>query len=476
MVFTKLQKAGLLVLLALLYLLVGLSVPLLHTPTLTEQTKEQISVEQFYGDADSVDRAMLLESNQSAWTERIRLLNQADEQIILTTFDMRDCNSTRDLLAVLLQKANEGVEVKILVDGLNGWYHLEQSPIFRAVATHEHVQIKLYNPIDLLRPWINQYRLHDKYIIVDDLGYILGGRNTHDYFIGQYDTDSRSLDREVLVYNTQHQAERSGESSLFQLQQYFDDIWNDDSCQFYGAQSNPSVSQQKLLRDLQEHYMRLLQQHSQLFQDLDFIGRTVPVRQIQLLYNDPGLTAKEPVLFYQLCQLMGQAQQQVTFFSPYAVCNGAMLQQLQQVAQQVEDCRLVVNSVENGDNFIASSDYLRHKEEILQSGFAVYEYDGGNSMHGKSLTIDDRFSVIGSFTMDLRSTYLSTETMLVIDSPALTAQLNQNFQALERQSRQLVGEDSYIIPAELEIAPVSRGKRIAWWIVGLLLQPFRLTI
>ena len=232
MVFTKLQKAGILVLLALLYLLVGLSVPLLHTPTLTEQTKEQISVEQFYGDADSVDRAMLLESNQSAWTERIRLLNQADEQIILTTFDMRDCNSTRDLLAVLLQKANEGVEVKILVDGLNGWYHLEQSPIFRAVATHEHVQIKLYNPIDLLRPWINQYRLHDKYIIVDDLGYILGGRNTHDYFIGQYDTDSRSLDREVLVYNTQHQAERSGESSLFQLQQYFDDIWNDDSCQF----------------------------------------------------------------------------------------------------------------------------------------------------------------------------------------------------------------------------------------------------
>ena len=174
MVFTKLQKAGILVLLALLYLLVGLSVPLLHTPTLTEQTKEQISVEQFYGDADSVDRAMLLESNQSAWTERIRLLNQADEQIILTTFDMRDCNSTRDLLAVLLQKANEGVEVKILVDGLNGWYHLEQSPIFRAVATHEHVQIKLYNPIDLLRPWINQYRLHDKYIIVDDLGYIFG--------------------------------------------------------------------------------------------------------------------------------------------------------------------------------------------------------------------------------------------------------------------------------------------------------------
>lgn len=184
MFFTRLQKAGILVLLALLYLLVGLSIPLLHTPILTEQSKAQLHVEQFYGEADSVDRAMLLESNQSAWTERIRLLNQADEQIILTTFDMRDCSSTRDLLAILLQKADEGVEVKILVDGLNGWYHLEQSPIFRALAAHAHVQIKLYNPIDILRPWRNQYRLHDKYVIVDDLGYILGGRNTHDYFIG----------------------------------------------------------------------------------------------------------------------------------------------------------------------------------------------------------------------------------------------------------------------------------------------------
>lgn len=475
MFFTRLQKAGILVLLALLYLLVGLSIPLFHTPILTEQSKAQLHVEQFYGEADSVDRAMLLESNQSAWTERIRLLNQADEQIILTTFDMRDCSSTRDLLAILLQKADEGVEVKILVDGLNGWYHLEQSPIFRALAAHAYVQIKLYNPINILRPWLNQYRLHDKYVIVDDLGYILGGRNTHDYFIGAYDTDSRSLDREVLVYNTQHQAERSGESSLFQLQRYFERIWNDDSCQFYGEQSTPSANQQRLLHDLQEHYIRLLQQ-IRLFQDFDFIGRTVPVRKIQLLYNDPGLTAKEPVLFYQLCQLMGRAQRQVTFFSPYAVCNDAMLQQLRQVAQQVEDCRLVINSVENGDNFIASTDYLRHKEEILQSGFAVYEYDGGNSMHGKSLTIDNRFSVIGSFNLDLRSTYLSTETMLVIDSPALTAQLNQNFQALERQSRQLIGADSYIIPAELEIAPVSRSKRIAWWLVGLLLQPFRLTI
>ena len=44
--------------------------------------------------------------------------------------------------------------------------------------------------------------MHDKYVIVDDGAYILGGRNTFDYFLGDYDTKNKSLDREVLVYNT----------------------------------------------------------------------------------------------------------------------------------------------------------------------------------------------------------------------------------------------------------------------------------
>ena len=44
--------------------------------------------------------------------------------------------------------------------------------------------------------------MHDKYVIVDELAYILGGRNTFDYFIGDYPNKNMSYDREVLIYNT----------------------------------------------------------------------------------------------------------------------------------------------------------------------------------------------------------------------------------------------------------------------------------
>ena len=77
---------------------------------------------------------------------------------------------------------------------------MEGKPLFYALSSHPNVGIRIYNPI---QPWFPGYylgRMHDKYVIVDDLAYILGGRNTFDYFIGDYETDDKSFDREMLIY------------------------------------------------------------------------------------------------------------------------------------------------------------------------------------------------------------------------------------------------------------------------------------
>ncbi len=62
--------------------------------------------------------------------------------------------------------------------------------------------MRLYNPVDLLRPGEINYRMHDKYILVDGSLCLLGGRNTNDRFLsrtGQTEND----DRDVLVYAPQ---------------------------------------------------------------------------------------------------------------------------------------------------------------------------------------------------------------------------------------------------------------------------------
>lgn len=477
MILSRMQKAGILLLIFVLYLILGLVAPLLHTPELTEETKQaQIPVSDFYGEKESMDRAMILETGKSAWEERLRLLNQAQSQIVLTTFDIRDEKSTRDILSVLLQKADKGVKVRILVDGLNGWYRMGKSSLFKSLTTHPNITIKLYNPIHVLAPWKNQYRMHDKYVIVDDLGYIIGGRNTNNYFIGDYSTKSRSLDREVLIYNTKNGTKEGNNSSIVQLQNYFEGIWQGDFCRNYAEKKIPSIDQEKKLRELQMHYNKLVQKHTELFCDLDFKEDTVPVNAIHLVFNNPNPVAKEPVIFHTMTELMKQAKDQVTVFTPYAVFNDYMKESLKEVSDRVPDTKIVINSVENGDNFVASSDYLRHKQDVLDSGFQIYEYDGGTSTHGKSLAIDDRLSVIGSYNLDLRSTYLCTESMLVIDSQELNKELRHNFNNMQEDTRKLVSPNEYDIPDDLEIREVSGMQKFAWWLVGLILQPFRLTI
>ena len=55
---------------------------------------------------------------------------------------------------------------------------------FYGLSSHENVEIKLYNKANPLKPWKTMGRMHDKYLIADGKIYILGGRNTYNYFFG----------------------------------------------------------------------------------------------------------------------------------------------------------------------------------------------------------------------------------------------------------------------------------------------------
>ncbi len=132
-----------LVFLILMYLVIGAAAPFCHYKPISQETKETVSAESFYQEGDSSDRAMILETNQSAWDERMRLMNLARERIILSTFDFRDGESPRDLMAVMLHKADQGVSIKILVDGFSGLVRMEPCKLFYALSSHPNIEIKI---------------------------------------------------------------------------------------------------------------------------------------------------------------------------------------------------------------------------------------------------------------------------------------------------------------------------------------------
>jgi phosphatidylserine/phosphatidylglycerophosphate/cardiolipin synthase-like enzyme len=445
-------------LLYLIYFLAGvLVVPLFHREIVQEET--------VYTDSFAKERVLCIDDNEDALLWRLRMIDSAQDELILTTFDWRDDNSGQDIMAALQQAAARGVRVRILIDGLSEFLHLRDNSHFRSLALSENIEIRIYNPVSLLRPWRTNYRMHDKYLIVDEQVYLLGGRNTYDLFLGTY-VDKYNIDRDVLVYEETPQEA----SSLTQLLAYFEEIWTGTEVQTL------KVSESKKLKDAQEE-LRIRQetlqtQYPQIGQEVDWEAETIEAEHISLLTNGAEPANKQPKLLGQLTDLMREGSD-ILIQTPYIICNRAMYEELEAVCENTETVRIMTNAVENGANPFGCSDYLNQKERILDTGAAVDEWMGGKSLHTKTVLIDDSISVIGSFNLDMRSTYLDTELMLVIDCPELNQQLRAQYDTMALKCRQVSADGTEAYGAMCEPMELSSGQNIMYHMLRIFLRPFR---
>ena len=437
----------LIVLFLLLAYVCAIVLPYARQPAVTAATIEGFTASDFYGDSDTGQRARIISDNGEALAERIRLISQAEEEIILSTFDFNADDSGKMLLAALLSASRRGVHVSLLVDGLAYATGILGNPWFRALTREENVELKVYNPLNPLKPWNLMGRLHDKYLIADRTAYILGGRNCYDFFLGDHD-GYKNYDWDVLVC-----CEDAGAfPSLDQLLEYFRAVWALDEC--HAAGSGKEGKQEELLA----LYSRMQEEHADWFRPVDYKELTVPARRIRLVSNPIGPQVKEPVVFYTITELMEQAEESVSIHTPYILCDDWMLGQLADICISVPEVTMMTNSVANNGNPFGAMDYYANKEKLLDSGVGMLEYDSGVSYHGKCFTIDDRIAAVGSFNWDMRSAYLDTELMLVIDSPQLNRQLREAMGGYEQDALRVIDADSYDLAEGQTPQPLTPSK------------------
>lgn len=456
--------------LEILFLLGGIVAPFIVYRDVREVTVGSFDASAVFEGQAGTARAKLLAKNSDALDERIRLMQLAEERIIISTFDIRDGESFRDMAAVMLERADAGVQVSILGDAFSVELHMGGSPLLDAVSSHPNIEVRLYNRVSALKPWKSQGRMHDKYVIVDDFAYIIGGRNTFDYFLTD-DLSKGSYDCEVAIYETVP----SENSSLQTLYAYFDSVWNGGECEAY--RDSVSLADRKEVKAeraaLEDRYAKLREISPHLFGKQDLTKDTHKTGGVALLSNPIHVYGKEPVLFYQLCALMKEAEERVIIHSPYAVLNPYMQKELTEVSRRVPSVSMMVNGIENGDNVVASSDYLYNKQSVLDTGVRLFEYQGGTSYHAKTVLIDDDLSVIGSFNFDLRSTYVDTELMLVVKSEGLNRELLASMQEYEKSACEQFSDGTQVVPSHVTVETLPLGKKMLYHFLGIILQPFR---
>lgn len=475
-----------------------------------EKFAEMLKQTEFTSDTPGGERIRCIDDNEEALLWRLRMIGAAKKSIVLATFDLRADESGTDLLAALNHAAEKGVEIKLLIDGIYQQLFLNGSKEFQALAARENVEVGVYNPVSPVGIFKLNYRMHDKYVIVDDKMYLLGGRNSNDIFLGDYTTDV-NVDRDILVCDTTN---GKGES-LQELEAYFQQIWNEDCVKIKGGRkknsSEISVSEEaaddsegtesnlknpdivngksnaeneitdetqerlskyeKQYQSLEMRYASLKEKYTDIEDYSSWQEDTIPANKITLVNNGTHAGPKTPLVL-QTIRYLAKNADNVTIQTPYVICNGYMYDTLNEIASHAR-LKIVLNAVEKGSNPWGCTDYLNQKKKILNTGADVYELMNEVPVHTKAVLLDDRLSIVGSYNLDMRSTYLDTELMLVIDSKELNQQIQFTEGTYIEKSKEVLSNGQETEGAQYETKVLNWQKKLFYGVLRIIIRPLR---
>ncbi len=428
----------------LLFVTTGMIVPYIKHKEVDPEVAYACMDKEYLGKNEYGERIRYIKSNDEALEMRLALINSAKSEIIFTTFELGDDESGHDIISALANAAQRGVKVKVLIDAYKG-VDLSSNDWLRYLSTLENAEIKLYNPLNPFVPWRSQSRMHEKYMIFDGQTYILGGRNTNDKFLGSYNEEIRNADRDILVY-TENPSEGA---TVTQLRSYFEEYFAHKHCSTY------EYGGEKYAEKVNQRYERLKTLYPSAFNELDMEALTYSVGKITLLTGETKTGNKAPNVWYQMVDIM-QRGEDIIIQSPYVMLGDDMSDDLKALASG-RDVSLLINSPLIGTNKFGNADYSNNRHKVKRLGMNIYEHIGEVSHHSKTVVVDNKICMIGSFNFDMRSTYIDSEIMLVIDSEQLNAEIRAELGDMKEYSREINSDgiinkgDYYVEPEEQSI-------------------------
>lgn len=133
---------------------------------------------------NSNNSLVVFKSGKEKFDDLLPALRSAKESIHLEYFNFRNDSISKELFAILTQKASEGVKIRALFDGFG---NMSNSRPLRArhLDSLRARGIEIYEFDAIKFPYINRvlHRDHRKIVVIDgQIGYI-GGMNVADYYI-----------------------------------------------------------------------------------------------------------------------------------------------------------------------------------------------------------------------------------------------------------------------------------------------------
>jgi len=396
----------------------------------------------------------LLGNGLDAFVARAVLARLAERSIDVQYYLYHNDLVGRLLSWQLLQAADRGVRVRLLVDDMD---LAGRDLKVAALDSHPNVEVRIFNPFSRKTGRVSQYltrmgsvtrRMHNKSFTVDSQATILGGRNIgNEYF--EANPDLAFADLDVLAMGRV-----AGEVSTA-----FDRYWNSEVAYPVSVlvDEPPTVEEIRRTRQQLEEFVAA-QADSAYLQALRNSNLADKIRKSQVryswgnavvLYDRPEKVLHEPgekeyQLAPQLKPYMAGVQKELIIFSPYFVPGEAGTVFLTGLAAQGVRVRILTNSLASNDVSIVHAGYSKYRKPLLRGGVELYEMNrkltreqreekkgaGGSSkasLHAKSFVFDRRQVFIGSMNLDPRAVIHNTEIGVVLTSPEIAQGMGEWF-------------------------------------------------
>ena len=331
-------------------------------------------------------------SGKAALESMLEAMRNARTHIHLQSFIIEDDRVGNAFKDVLMAKAREGLEVRMMFDGFGG-RHLGRK--FLAELQEAGVEILNFSPFRLffLPPIVN-YRNHRKILVVDGRIGFLGGVNIADRYYdgGEFpewrDTHVRIEGLSVMSLQ-----------AIFLLDRYF--ILN------------------KNLRRRKKYFPDVDFRNKELLTD----GRAGGSRYYaQILSSGPDSDWAAIMQCYFTA--ITKARDHIYIITPYFIPSETILNAIKITA--LSDVKVSLMIPERSDTWLTNWGTMSYISELIDAGVKVYLFKRGFN-HSKVLSIDGEYCIIGSANMDNRSFEHHFEVTSVIYDPECAGIIEERF-------------------------------------------------
>jgi len=377
---------------------------------------------------------------------RLALIDRAERSIDAQYFLMKPDSAGRLFARKLLEAADRGVRVRLLLDDI---FTTVNDDAFVVLNKHPNIELRLFNPIGRDGVYHLNYlghfklanrRMHNKSFTVDNQVSIVGGRNIADEYF-ELLTDTEFVDFDMLAIGPV-----AAEISIM-----FDRFWNHKLAvpmeAFETNKKLPDLAtaranvDQAAVEAGQSIYGRALE--SELMRNIVEDQVSLFPADSRVVTDDPDkllnkVSADQKILLTALASSVDEAESEVVIITPYFIPGKNGVEFWRSITNKGVRVVIITNSLASNNHVPVHSAYARYRRDMISAGVELYEvrvdasktpesdaktaYDS-LTLHTKAAFIDRRYTLVGSLNLDPRSIDINTEAGVFIDNAELAGGL-----------------------------------------------------